>query len=240
LLKTGSPPGFFSSYRIFLGTDEPTYKEIPQSTVRVLSGREFLSHYFADRLKVIGVYGLFATDALREVVGGMKELCDSAIGLYGEYFFLVRCALLERIVYINAPLVLFREHTGSWGGNNREFDKYRKAGPELVRRCGEVLQHPSLSGDLIEHLFAICGIHLYACAVNLGIANVSQGNLSAGAIYRSIKMLSKETSRIRESFVQAGGVDGLRAALGFAWFRCKYSLLIVRIFIVKYLRNLKS
>jgi glycosyltransferase involved in cell wall biosynthesis len=227
LSETGFPPGLFSSYRIIRGTRVSRTSLISKSPVRVLTGREFLGNYFAGRLKLISIYGLFDIAALRNVVGGMEELCSSAIGVYGEYFFLVRCSLLERIVYVNTPFVLFRAHVGSWGGNNIELDKYREAGPELVRRCGKVLRHPSLSGDLNRNLLGVCSIHLYQYAGKLGLAGAPGRSFGFIAIFDMLARFFAETTRIHRSFIEAGGVDGIRANLRFAWIRFFYSVLMI-------------
>ena len=237
LEKTGYPPGFFSSYRIFRGTDPPKSEEIPRGSIRVLSGRDFLGGYVAGTLKIISVYGLFDTGKLRSVVGGIEGLCASSVGLHAEYFFLIRCALLERIAYLDSPFVLFRAHAGSWGGTNMELDKYREAGTELIRRSGEVLRDPSLSGDLSKHLLTICGIHMHQYAGKLGITNVSQGKYGAAAMLTAMSSFSAEVARVRRLYVEAGGADGLHDMLGFAWFRCKYGLLIVGIIAANWLKG---
>ena len=239
LEKTGYPPGFFSSYRIFRGTDLPKSEKIPRGLMRVLSGRDFLAGYFAGTLKIISVYGLFDTEKLRSVVGGIEGLCASSVGLHAEYFFLIRCAQLERIAYVDSPFVLFRAHAGSWGGTNMELDKYREAGAELLRRSGEVLRDPSLSEDLTKHLLAICGIHMHQYAGKLGKANVSQGKYGAGAMFGAMSSLFAELARIRRLYIEAGGADGLHATVGFTWFRCKYSLLIVGIIVAHRLKGLR-
>ncbi len=240
LVETGFPPVFFSSYRVFRGTDAPQPEFISQSSVWVLTGREFLHRYFAGRLKIISPYGLFDTSKLRSVVGGVEELCASAVGLYGEYIFLVRCARFEKIIYSDAPLVLYRIHDGAWGCTNVELDKYHEAGQELVRRSGKVLRHPSLSSDLTKHLLTICDNHIHAYAAKLGRRNVVHGNLGARAICRSIMELGPETVSLRHAFREGGGNDKLHTTLVFAWLRYKYSLLIMKIHVDNWLRQPRS
>jgi glycosyltransferase involved in cell wall biosynthesis len=237
LVETDFPPVFFSSYRLIHGTDAPPPGLISQNSVSVLTGREFLMRYFAGQLKIISTYGLFDIFTLKSVVGGLEKLCASAIGLYGEYIFLVRCARFEKIVYSDAPLVLYRMHDDAWGCTNLELDKYHEAGPELVRRSAEVLQHPSLSGDLTKHLWAICDLLVHNYAAKLGAGNVAQGHFGPGAMYRAITRLFRETAAVRRSFMEAAGIDSLRATLIFAWLRGKYSLLIVKILVENWVRQ---
>ncbi|MBE0596224.1 MAG: glycosyltransferase family 2 protein, partial [Desulfuromonadales bacterium] len=147
LVKTGFPPALFPSYRVVKGTATAPAPAIGPGAVRQLDGGEYLRGYFSGRLKLISTCGLFATETLRQVVGGIEELSGSAVGLYSEYHFLIRCALLERLVYLDAPYVVFRAHDGSWGANNRDLAIYLHAGEALVRRCSEILLHPLLRRD---------------------------------------------------------------------------------------------
>jgi glycosyltransferase involved in cell wall biosynthesis len=240
LERNGFPSVFFSSYRIIQGTHAPSPVLISPDSVCVLTGREFLDRYFAGRLQLISAYGLFDTEALRSVVGGMEELCTAAAGLYGEYIFLVRCALFEKILYSEAPLVLYRMHDGSWGCTNVELDKYHEASQELVRRSGKVLRHPSLYGDLTKHLLALCDMHIHAYAAKLGRRNVVQRNCGASAIYRSIMELGPETASLHHAVKEAMGNNRLRTHLILAWLRYKYSLLIIKIHVENWLRQPRS
>jgi glycosyltransferase involved in cell wall biosynthesis len=240
LVKNNFPPGFFSSYRVFWGTEVPRSGKITTRSEIVLSGREFLKGYLVGRFKTMPVYGLFDTSKLRTVVGGVEELCSAAVGLYGEYIFLVRCGLFEKIIYCNAPLVLYRAHADAWSPNNIELDKYLIAGPELIRRSGEVLRHPSLLGDLTKNLLGVCYIHLYAYASKLGKTNLAQKRFDTLTMYRSISNYFSETVRVRKSFTEAGGVNELNTTLTFTWFHCKCILLIMGIPFISLFRKLRG
>ena len=240
LVKNGFPPVFFSSFGAIWDTEEPSPASISPHSVSVLTGREFLDRYFAGRLKIISPYGLFDTGLLRSVVGGVEELCPAAVGLYGEYIFLMRCALFNKIIYSDAPLVIYRVHDGAWGCTNLELDKYCEAGAELVRRSSEVLRHPSLSGDLAKNLVALCDMHVYAYAAKLGKMQVVEGKVSPVGLFRAITRLFTETAGVRRSLIEAGGIDRRRATLIFAWLRGKYSLLIVKMVVKNWLRQLRS
>jgi glycosyltransferase involved in cell wall biosynthesis len=240
LVKNGFPPVFFSSYRVIRGTETPSPALISQNSLCELTGREFLGRYFAGRLKIMPTCGLFDTGALRSVVGGVEELCPAAVGLYGEYIFLVRCALLEKIIYCDAPLVLYRNHEGAWGCTNLELDKYREAGAELVRRSSEVLRHPSLAGDLTKNLLALCDMQVHDYAAKLGKMLAVEGNFSPIALCRAITRLFTETAGVRRSLIEAGGMAPGRATLFFTWLRGKYSLLIAKILVEHRVSTLRS
>jgi glycosyltransferase involved in cell wall biosynthesis len=240
LTKNGFPPVFFSSYRLIRGTEVPPPALISQNSLRELTGREFLERYFAGRLKIMATCGLFDTGVLKSVVGGVEELCPAAVGLYGEYIFLVRCGLLEKVIYSDASLVLYRMHEGAWGCTNLELDKYREAGAELVRRSGEVLRHPSLSADLAKNLRALCDMHVHAYAAKLGKMLAVQGNPGPIALYRAITRLFTETAGVRRALIEAGGIAPGRASLVFAWLRGKYSLLIAKMLVEHWVSTVRS
>jgi hypothetical protein len=156
---------------------------------------------------------LFDTAALLNVVGGVKELCASAIGVYCEYLFLVRCALLDRIALVDTPLVLFRIHAESWSESPRELDRYLDAGGELVKRCAVVLRHPTLMADFDVNLLAICQQHLVTVAHRLARIEIVRGRFGVGAMFRGLAGYLKEASRTRHNFLQAGGRKNFRNRL---------------------------
>jgi glycosyltransferase involved in cell wall biosynthesis len=135
LAQSGFPPAFFSSFTMLREGEAFCPASLPYRTMEVLTGREFLRRYSARQPEIVSTCGLFDTETLRRVAGGVEELCASAIGVYCEYLFLVRCALLKKIVYADAPLVLFRIHPDSWSENSSELSKYIEAGKGLF---GEV------------------------------------------------------------------------------------------------------
>lgn len=230
------PPALFSSFRMLPEEEKFEPQKLQYSTLSVLTGREFLRMYSASRPQIVSTCGLFDTAALRNIVGGVEELCSSAIGVYCEYLFLVRCALLDRIVYVNAPFVLFRIHSESWSESDREFDKYIEAGRELVRRCGEVLRHPTLADDYNANLMTICKQHLITVAHRSARIEVARKKFGVIAVSRALARLRKESSSTRKSFVNHGGDDSFRTRLDFIKmdFHCYYNIVLT---MVSYLRR---
>ena len=200
LVKTGFPPAFFSSFRMLPKEEKFRPQNISYNEMSVFTGREFLRRYSASRPDIVSTCGLFDTAVLRNVVGGVEELFDSAIGVYCEYLFLVRCALLDRIVYINAPFVLFRLHSGSWSENSSELEKYIRAGKELVKKCAEVLRHPTLVVDYNSNLMTICKQHLITIAHRSARFEAARNKFKVGAVYRAISRYRKESLNTRRLF----------------------------------------
>jgi glycosyltransferase involved in cell wall biosynthesis len=213
LAEHGFPPAFFYSFRMLREEEEFHPQRFHSRQMELLTGREFLRRYSPRRPTVVSTCGLFDTAALRSIVGGVEELCASAIGVYCEYLFLVRCALLERVVQIDTPLVLFRIHAESWSENPRELEKYLEAGRELVRRCAVVLRHPTLVDDFDANLLAICQQHLVTIAHRVAGLAIVRREFGIGAAFRCLAGYFDEASRTRRYFLQAGGSDSFRNRL---------------------------
>jgi hypothetical protein len=193
----------------------------------LLRGRDFLREYFEGRIKIVSTSGLFDTVAFRGTVGNLEELCPSAIGLYSEYLLLVRCALLDRIGYMDAPLIIMRFHTGSWSESNLELQKYLAAGQALVRRSAEVFRHPTLSDDIIANLMGICRVHLYTYAYKSVRLELAQNRFGLGAAYRAMSRLAGEVAITRRTFIDETGEKGWSPSVAFLSIQLKYSCLIL-------------
>jgi glycosyltransferase involved in cell wall biosynthesis len=215
LAHNGFPSAFFSSFGMLREGEEFRPTAVHYHTMSVLTGREFLGRYSARRPDVASTCGLFDTDALRRTVGGVEELCVSAIGVYCEYLFLVRCSLLERIVYADAPLVLFRIHPESWSESPSELAKYIEAGKELIRRCAEVLRHPNLFADYDANLRTICEQHLITIAHRLARLEVACNQFGIGGIFRALAKYLQEALQTRRAYLNEGGNSGFRSNVDF-------------------------
>jgi glycosyltransferase involved in cell wall biosynthesis len=212
LVREGYPPALFPGYRVLRGGAPYRPTKVPAGKITRLTGRDFLREYFSGRLQVISTSGLFDTEAMKETTGGVEELCDSAIGLHCEYLFLAKCALLGRMVSIDAAFVVFRAHPESWGESNAELHKYFQGGERLLRRSAEVLRHPDLRKDFHRNLLGICRIHLATFCFAVMRSELERGGVSA--VGRGLSQVLREVSRMRKIIVAEGGAG--RFAM-FSW-----------------------
>jgi glycosyltransferase involved in cell wall biosynthesis len=222
------PPAFFSSYR-FLRVDEPFEPaQIPKRPVLEFTGREFIRWYSPSRMQIASVLGLFNTDILRNALGGVESLCPTAIGVYSEYLLLVRCALLDRIIYTDRPLVIYRVHPGSWSESPSEMDKYIAAGKVLIRKSSEVLRHPALIDDFNANLIMVCGQHQITVAHRTVRIETAEKKYGPGALLRAIKKYRQEAGEIQRLFQEQGGERNFRTMLAFVKIDafCYYTILI--------------
>jgi glycosyltransferase involved in cell wall biosynthesis len=216
LVKAGFPPAFYPSFRMLPSREKFQPRKITGVNLVEFTGREFLRGYSPRQPRIVSTYGLFETAVLRDVVGGVEELCTSTIGVYCEYLFMVRCALLDRIVFMDAPFVLIRIHPDSWSESSSELDKYLAAGKELVRRSAEVLRHPILTADFDANLLTICEQHLITVAHRFAKVEVVRKEFGIHALWRAINRYRQERVQIRKVFRDQGSRDGFRTMLAFA------------------------
>ncbi len=231
LVKTDFPPALFPSFRMMKVQERFQPQKITCSTITELTGREFLRRYSANRPEIGSTCGMFDTSALRAKVGGVEELCSSAIGIYCEYLFLVKCALLGRIVYIDAPFYVYRRHADSWSETNLELETHLAAGRELIQRSGEVLRNPALVDDYSVNLQKICYIHIITFAYKAARVEFARSKFGVGTAYRAIARHWVEFLDTGKRYIDLGGTAGLLNS--FSYFRtllhCQY--LIIRLLV---------
>lgn len=215
LVQSGFPPAFFPSFRMMKVQERFQPGSIQPQPVIEFTGREFLSWYSARRPQLASTTGLFDTAALKNSVGGVEELCDAVIGVYCEYLFLVKCALLDRIVYMDAPFYVFRRHAESASESTQDLENHRVAGQELMRRCGEVLHHPSLVDDYSADLIKICIIHIITFAYVTSRFEFAQEKFGLGTVYRALLRHLHESSRTKKLYKSQGGDTGFRTSFAF-------------------------
>jgi glycosyltransferase involved in cell wall biosynthesis len=208
------PPALYTSYRVIddLGiTLDPTPAT---GKTTIFSGTEFLATYFSGQLKLISTCGVFDTVNLTETVGGVEELCDSAIGVYCEYLFLVQCGRFDRIAYLETPFVVFRAHSDSWGEGNTELYKYQEAGGNLLRRCSSALRQVDQT-SLTVNLIGICRIHLITYATKVVLFGIKSGSKGPGARWRALKRFHHEAIAIRKVCISQTESWPLRTTLSY-------------------------
>jgi glycosyltransferase involved in cell wall biosynthesis len=151
-----SPEAVFASYEIRHGLDIGQRKPSHAAAAPwMMNGRTFVHEYLEGNLRIIGVYGFFKRDWLISL-GGIERLCDSNIGLYGEYMLVVRCAELTTIAYIPEPLISYRYHPGS-RGPDLDVVLYAQASVNLLNRALPLLaKHQAYLESDSRALFRLC------------------------------------------------------------------------------------
>jgi len=228
LLKTGFPHALFSSFRMLKPAEKFLSHNLQFSNIIELSGQEFLYWYSASKPQIASTCGLFDTNALRNI-GGVQELCQSAIGIYCEYLFPAKCALLERIIYIDARFYVFRRHAESASEINQDLENHLIAGQELVKRCGDVFRTPALIKDFSANLMKFCNIHIITFAYISSRYEFSLNKFGIGTFCRALSRHWKESLRTKELYVSHGGDNTFSSRLAFIKVNIFCWYLIVRL-----------
>jgi glycosyltransferase involved in cell wall biosynthesis len=154
LAKFNHPPCVFTSYQVIRGNSLPDSVRCYFGSSQLTSGRQFLRLYLSSKIHTMGLTGVYDTEYLKQK-GGLQHLSNSPFALYSEYLLLLQCGLLDRVVYVDAPLVYYRVHEGSWGATNTEVETYKYTARNLVQKGAEVLSNPVLRDDFNQNFLSI-------------------------------------------------------------------------------------
>lgn len=156
------PKCVFCSYN-----EGPEYMPEPAIVVhnssRLMSGGAFLQQYLSRKLKLIGCYGGFETRYLREI-GGIKTLGDG-FSPYADNLLAIRAGVLDKVVYIDAPLFFFRTHDQSLSNTSTDLTAYTSAQRDLLSKCDEIFRHNNTYHDRSRNMFHLlmwCSSDIYA------------------------------------------------------------------------------
>ena len=232
LRTTGYPSAFFCSYRIASSEELSRPSELKAGPAIQLTGKEFLRWYSVFHARLFPTFGVFDRIELRSRVGGYEELSEGPIALYSEYLFLAGCGQLERIVFVDAPLYLYRLHEGSYSETNTFLEQYTVAGRNLINRSREVLAKGVLASDFPANLMKICSLHLIEFAHKLGshvhyLPTESRNDFGARAACRMIAWHWRESAGVWKQYLSLGGDRGIRSRFEFLKVRlfCNYRIL---------------
>ena len=104
----------------------------------VYSGKNIFHHWLTGKFSIQTAYGLYDTDFLKSL-GGFEILCDASHALYSDFLLFVKLALVDRVAYLEEPLILNRVHEHSWSDSNRDLPIHHVAGHHLVQKSGKIL-----------------------------------------------------------------------------------------------------
>lgn len=137
------PQCVYTSYGYVWGETFPKVTGKISWRSKLFSGPQFIRMYLSGRLKMLGACGIFDTEYLK-AIGGAQKFCDHPIGAHAEHFIAIQTGLLNQVVYVNEPLILYRNHEDSWSYKNKDADIYKQAGRNFIRESIKVLTEPVL------------------------------------------------------------------------------------------------
>ena len=197
LTRFNFPPCAFTSYvmRDDSGAWTDKYDRF-SGTSRILAGSEFVRMYFDGTIRAIGTCGMFETGYVR-TIGGVEKLGNGPFALYSEYLLLMKAALLERVLYIDSPLVTYRVHENSWGCSNLDLEEYKVAGRQLIKKCADIFEDPMIVKDYRKNLSDISRLH-WSTFISKTMHEASEAGLGIPALALFFRRSSEAESHIRE------------------------------------------
>ena len=151
LVKFDFPPCVFTSY-----SGGTTFHDKVEGSLRqeqLFTGPRFVQLYLARKLKAVGCYGVFDREYIRQI-GGIEQL-GNGFSPYSDNLLVIRSGLLEKIVYIDAPLVFYRTHEGSISHTSTDLAAFRSAQEDLCRKSIMVFRSEALCEDFHSNLYLL-------------------------------------------------------------------------------------
>lgn len=149
--KYDLPPCVFTSY--MQGQSLPERLEKAEANIQVFDRQQFLQKYLSRQLKVIGCYGVFDRQYIRQL-GGIEQL-GNGFSPYADNLLAIKASLQKKVVYVNAPLIFFRTHNQSISYASPDVDAYSSAQKDLLSKSLEVFSDKELSDSLQINLFLL-------------------------------------------------------------------------------------
>jgi len=195
-----------------------------------LEREEFLERFIFDEVPVVGMYGCFKTETLRQL-GGLQQLGQQQNSVGADHLLAVAVASRGRLGWVDAPLVYFRPHDASYSNSTGNLKAYREAYTDLLRYAEKILTANLQKSDarrFQEGLVLLCCRHY--CGVMRRSQMASWGEFgrfmdvfkrwlrelrSSGEVWRQFKShvqstLELSTLRFRQ---EDGWMDSLRGRI---------------------------
>lgn len=155
LIKYNFPPCIFCSFTSNIDVLNKINNEDASvfSESKLFSGRQFLTEYLSRNLLTIGCYGVFEIGYLKSV-GGLSQLGEGR-SMYAEMPLVIEAGLLEKVAYLNHPLVFFRAHSGSLCNNSTDVDAYVSSQKALFRKCIDIFKKKEIYEDFQKNIFLL-------------------------------------------------------------------------------------
>lgn len=137
------PPCAFTSFQ--MGSTYQTMDIPPDRTYKLLTGKEFLQKYLSRSLETLGCCGVFDRQYINRI-GGITQLGDS-FSPYSDNLLAIQAGLLDRVIYIEDPLIFYRTHDESISLTSKNINAYISAQVDLVHKCLPILTNKKLMED---------------------------------------------------------------------------------------------
>jgi glycosyltransferase involved in cell wall biosynthesis len=123
-----------------------------------IDGRQFLQRYLSKKYKTLGCYGVFNTKYLRRI-GGMKQL-GTGFSPYSDNLLAIQVGSLDKVVYIDAPLIFFRTHEQSISYSSGDIEAYVSAQKALLKNCISLFHSEGSKFNYYQNIFLLIDLFI--------------------------------------------------------------------------------
>lgn len=210
LVASGLPPCVFTAYT----ADRQEFYRTSAATRTVeLSGQEFLAAFLERTVvKVLGCCGVFDTTYLRSI-GGMTQLGEG-FSPYSDVLLGIQCGELDRIVYLDRPLILYRFHEGSISANSDDVRAYRTAQQQLCAAYVSLYEARLPRKSFDSNLFVLLRDH---CVGYFYSVVRRAGSVSAGELFGFLTFIAAYARRLGHDRWRFGWIAGKETARLLIW-----------------------
>lgn len=192
LIRYENQPVVFTSYAA--GTSfENEIKSVSPVECRICAGSDFLKDYLSKSIMAIGCYGVFKKEYLQQI-GGMEKLGDG-FSPYADNWLVIKTGLLDRVGYIESPLIFFRTHEKSISFTSPDVDAYLSAQKDLMSKSCDLLRSASLRINFQQNIFLL----LVWCIRDFGNVVSRSRSVSWKQMREYIVFLKKYATPLRRS-----------------------------------------
>lgn len=128
------------------------YKDFSDKII-CIPGRIFLNKYLNQTYKTIGCYGLFDRQYLKSL-DGIKKM-GRGFGPYSDNVLALKTGLLDKVIFINLPLIFLRTHNKALSVISTDIEAYFSAQQEAMQIALQVFKTKKLSMDFNVNLYCL-------------------------------------------------------------------------------------
>ena len=125
---------------------------LPENIVEdEMTGEVFLGKYIKHELKAMGNCGIFKRETLTKLGGIVDWDSKSYADTWMTFYF---AANIGRIIYINDPMIYFRDHEGSLSSNILSIKEWMRSQQELIEKMMKLIKS-KFPGKTEEYMYHI-------------------------------------------------------------------------------------
>lgn len=149
-----------------------------------MAGEVFMEKYIKHELKAMGNCGIFKRETLKKL-GGIVDWDTKSYADTWMTFYLA--TNIDRIIYINKPMIYFRDHEGSLSSNVLSIKEWMRSQQELIEKMVKLLK-AKFPEKQEEYLFYILN---FWCITSFYSRMLKINNVNFSLMYQYYLMISK-------------------------------------------------